>query len=75
MTVRDLDDVWGSDLTPIEIHDWEDGTVSEKIYWKGNFSELWKSGYMDYYISDICIDQLTGGLVISIPACDLKGDE
>ena len=75
MTVQDLDDVWGNGLTPVEIHAWEDGSVGEKIYWQGDFNDLWDSGYMDYYISDIYIDQLTCGLVISLPACDLEEEE
>lgn len=76
MTIRDLDDVYGNGLTPIEIHAWEDGNVGDKVYWSGVVEDLWDSGYRDYYIADIYIDQLTCGLIVSIPQCDLeKGDE
>lgn len=72
MTIRDLDDVWGNGLTPIEIRAWEDGSVGEKVYWEGVVEELWDSGFSDHYIADIYIDQLTCGLVVSVPKCDLE---
>lgn len=75
MTVRDIEEMFSNGLTPIEIHAWEDGSESEKVYWSGTLDELWNSGYMNYDVADVYIDQLTCGLVISIPQVELDGEE